>query len=65
MPHRPAPAAPASSANRTPASGSTYLHMPYVVKGMDVSFSGLCSFVDELYSCARRRPPSHSACPER
>lgn len=25
--------------------------MPYVVKGMDVSFSGLCSHVDDLYSC--------------
>lgn len=32
--------------------GQRLIEMPYVVKGMDVSFSGLVSFVDDLAKCA-------------
>lgn len=28
--------------------GSNYVELPYVVKGMDVSFSGILTFVEEL-----------------
>lgn len=28
--------------------GKTYIELPYVVKGMDVSFSGLLTFIEEL-----------------
>lgn len=29
-------------------NGSKYFKLPYVVKGMDVSFSGILTFVEEL-----------------
>ena len=29
-------------------NGSKYFELPYVVKGMDVSFSGILTFVEEL-----------------
>jgi len=28
--------------------GSNYIELPYIVKGMDVSFSGLLTFIEEL-----------------
>jgi N6-L-threonylcarbamoyladenine synthase len=28
--------------------GSTYIELPYIVKGMDVSFSGILTYVEEL-----------------
>jgi N6-L-threonylcarbamoyladenine synthase len=28
--------------------GSNYIELPYVVKGMDVSFSGILTFIEEL-----------------
>jgi N6-L-threonylcarbamoyladenine synthase len=28
--------------------GSNYIELPYVVKGMDVSFSGILTFVEDL-----------------
>jgi len=28
--------------------GKNYIELPYVVKGMDVSFSGLLTFIEEL-----------------
>jgi len=28
--------------------GSNYIELPYIVKGMDVSFSGILTFVEEL-----------------
>ena len=33
-------------------SGNKFLELPYVVKGMDVSFSGLLSFIEVIYSWA-------------
>jgi hypothetical protein len=32
--------------------GSKYLPLPYVVKGMDVSFSGILSFLEEKLNVA-------------
>lgn len=28
--------------------GKNYIELPYIVKGMDVSFSGLLTFIEEL-----------------
>jgi N6-L-threonylcarbamoyladenine synthase len=28
--------------------GTNYIELPYVVKGMDVSFSGILTFIEEL-----------------
>lgn len=28
--------------------GTKYIELPYVVKGMDVSFSGILTFIEEL-----------------
>jgi len=28
--------------------GKNYIELPYVVKGMDVSFSGILTFIEEL-----------------
>jgi len=28
--------------------GSNYIELPYVVKGMDVSFSGILTFIEDL-----------------
>ena len=28
--------------------GQTYIELPYVVKGMDVSFSGILTFIEDL-----------------
>jgi N6-L-threonylcarbamoyladenine synthase len=28
--------------------GSKYIELPYIVKGMDVSFSGILTFIEEL-----------------
>lgn len=33
-------------------SGKLYIDMPYVVKGMDVSFSGLLTFVERVLYCS-------------
>lgn len=35
--------------------GKTYIKLPYVVKGMDVSFSGLLSHIEELAEPGKRR----------
>lgn len=35
--------------------GKTYIKLPYVVKGMDVSFSGLLSHIEELANPNKRR----------
>lgn len=35
--------------------GKTYIKLPYVVKGMDVSFSGLLSHIEELAEPNKRR----------
>ena len=28
--------------------GSNYIELPYIVKGMDVSFTGILTFIEEL-----------------
>lgn len=28
--------------------GSNYIELPYIVKGMDVSFSGILTYIEEL-----------------
>ena len=28
--------------------GQNYIELPYIVKGMDVSFSGILTFIEEL-----------------
>jgi N6-L-threonylcarbamoyladenine synthase len=28
--------------------GKNYIELPYIVKGMDVSFSGILSYIEEL-----------------
>ncbi|XP_030385292.1 probable tRNA N6-adenosine threonylcarbamoyltransferase [Scaptodrosophila lebanonensis] len=35
--------------------GNTYVKLPYVVKGMDVSFSGILSHIEDLADPSRRR----------
>jgi N6-L-threonylcarbamoyladenine synthase len=30
--------------------GSKYIELPYIVKGMDVSFSGILTYIEELWT---------------
>ena len=45
----------------TRCSGKKYIELPYVVKGMDVSFSGILSFIEEA---ARTMLANGEATPE-
>jgi N6-L-threonylcarbamoyladenine synthase len=42
--------------------GGNYIELPYIVKGMDVSFSGLLTFIEELVKgpCAKRKKGNKS-----
>jgi len=35
--------------------GSKYIELPYVVKGMDVSFSGILTFVEDLITGGKKK----------
>lgn len=45
--------------------GSNYIELPYVVKGMDVSFSGLLTFIEELVrgKKSKQKPAVEHKCP--
>ncbi len=48
--------------NNTGFSGKKLLQLPYVVKGMDVSFSGLLSFIEERASTLRKKYSPEDLC---
>jgi len=37
--------------------GSNYIELPYIVKGMDVSFSGLLTKIEELTTGEKKSQP--------
>jgi N6-L-threonylcarbamoyladenine synthase len=46
--------APGYNIEQLAKNGSNYIELPYVVKGMDVSFSGILSFMEDLINNKKR-----------
>jgi N6-L-threonylcarbamoyladenine synthase len=45
--------APGYNIEQLAKQGKNYIELPYVIKGMDVSFSGLLSFIQDLYKTGK------------